>query len=234
MRADAAFVALLAPFVAVGCTSQTDGLDRTGAGGTMDALPDMSLSCTANQPVSGCPASTFCETPPGICGATQPVGWCVQIPVCTTVSAPVCGCNGKTYQNDCFRQVDNTGKAYDGACGTQLDRVADGTWGGGNAIELQVSPTGATSRFGDCNSGTIDEPLVFWDAAGHFSARGTYDYQIGAGRHGQYPALYAGLVEIAQGKMALSVTWFDLESVRHELGPFTLTLGTAGTLPICP
>jgi hypothetical protein len=73
--------------------------------------------CTRDQ---DCATGEFCEFAAGTCpkrssGAT---GTCVAIPQsCTQQYDPVCGCDNKTYSNDCVRRMAGVSLKSTGACG---------------------------------------------------------------------------------------------------------------------
>ncbi len=64
-----------------------------------------------------CNPGLFCQHPTGACFIFDIGGTCARVPrFCPQIYRPVCGCNGKTYPNDCVRQAAMVSKAHDGKC----------------------------------------------------------------------------------------------------------------------
>lgn len=108
----------------------------------------------------GCAPGLYCAFPvEAHCGASDQAGVCKLIPeMCTEQFAPVCGCNDKTYPNDCYAAREGISVGHQGECAraaTLPEGQTCGTRGvpGECAAELYCkykSACGATDSGGTC------------------------------------------------------------------------------------
>ena len=64
-----------------------------------------------------CGRGLWCNWPAGNCQGADLQGTCVEIPaVCAKNYKPVCGCDKRTYGNDCERLQGRVQKDHDGPC----------------------------------------------------------------------------------------------------------------------
>lgn len=81
---------------------------------------------------SACAANELCEQPTGACGMPGASGTCQRrSPICPAIAAPVCGCDRRTYANDCERRNAGVSKLFDGACDGMRIEVGPGESCGG-------------------------------------------------------------------------------------------------------
>jgi Kazal-type serine protease inhibitor domain len=98
-----------------------------------------------------CAAGLFCDLDPGTCGAPSPGGVCRRAPdACPSVSRPVCGCDGTTYENACEAARQGVSVAAEGACEVSCGGQSDIACAEGLFCDLDAGTCGAPSPSGVC------------------------------------------------------------------------------------
>jgi hypothetical protein len=109
-----------------GCDGKTYASDCTAAGAGISVATQGECGATGKscggRGGGTCAAGEYCAyAPAAMCGRADAPGTCTKIPTgvaCDAIYAPVCGCDGKTYGNDCEAGAKGASIDHEGACGS--------------------------------------------------------------------------------------------------------------------
>jgi hypothetical protein len=140
-----------------GTSKRTDGkclinLNTSNEGGTCGVF--------AGKGTFTCAEGLFCDFGASGCASQGVPGVCRAFPqTCTDSDIPVCGCDNKTYVNDCQRLNSGVAKEHDGECKPTKRLLAAGVWGGEHAELLVKDPSAGGFIQFDCGNLQIVSPL---------------------------------------------------------------------------
>ncbi|MDR7422960.1 MAG: Kazal-type serine protease inhibitor domain-containing protein [Armatimonadota bacterium] len=116
-----------------------------------------------------CPPGYYCQQPPGACGAPGAEGVCAApVVACPVERDPVCGCNGRTYDNVCAMTAAGQSLRHTGACVPSVCGGPDGIPCADFAMSC-FYPDGVcpgSGAFGECRLRPAACPLGFGQVCG--------------------------------------------------------------------
>lgn len=144
--------------------------------------------CTTS---SECDTGEYCSITNGACLTSRVIGFCKPKPdTCSDVLKPVCGCDGKTYDNACDATLKGVPIAGDGACGASCGGASDAKCGTGAFCELAVGTCGQVGVTGTCKKPpkdcpTFSSPVCGCDGNTYDNACKAEQAQVSIGSNGE-------------------------------------------------
>jgi hypothetical protein len=165
-----------------GCNGRTYGSVCEAASSSVSVLHEGPCEAPPPPPLDNCGGSTgkvcgpgsYCDFGTGSCPSPGSIGLCVDRPTaCPEPWAPVCGCDGKTYGNDCDARSNAVTIAHTGECETPPPAKTCGGFTGEVCDATEYCDWGAIPNFcgGDDGMGICKKrPITCVPADGIFCA----------------------------------------------------------------
>ena len=181
-----------------------------------------------------CERGLVCDPQPNQCSNAKFVGTCrtQNIKCDTNASSPVCGCDGRTYVNDCIRLASGVTKSHEGECKMATRLLESSVWGGPHAELAAKEPmAGGFLRF-DCGQAQIVSPLEI-DGNGSFTWKARYTFTGGPAlaapdmRPAPRDAVITGSVSGDRMKLSIQIAG------SMDQPAFSLTKDSTGSFTFC-
>jgi hypothetical protein len=98
--------------------------------GQIDEKECLGGSCGGIAGLTCAATNQYCKFAPATCNIMDNMGTCTPVPtMCPSLWAPVCGCDGKTYGNECTMEAAKMSKKYDGECAGKCKALDPNAYG---------------------------------------------------------------------------------------------------------